>query len=818
MSQPHTPRLLLWLLLAASCSDRAATTTAGATSATGGGSGGDSSDSGSAGGDANEGGNAGAPLGSSGSAGAPEGNGGSNDETATTGTAGSAGSEEPACRPSAIAPTDTCEYPESLGGAGDPTRCAVTPGAWYPLGDSEMTIWPAPWNERAELTEQEFGAKVVFDLDNQPIVGWWPGSLDVRRWNGSDWEALPLGELARTGTAGIDLRLDNSGNLVVLEQFESSMRVLRWSGENWTALGDWSAPLGPAGLAVDAEDQPIVVYGVDGRLHVRRWNGTVFEELPGNEADGSLGDVQADAHPRVAVRHNGDIIAAWRGLLGPNTSQVQRFHAGQWEPLIEIDSPDTPNLPQDFGLAVDNSDQLVLAWSEASGRVQVWDGTAWLPQQHGLERSELLQSLDGTIYLHGKEYYEEDATWEWQDGEWVDSPDLDGGIAGSLTVGRDGTFAAHAFHYVYTWDGDYPVGYDLVSVDLYTDGRWRALPSPTAQGVGVRSARPQELVAGDAGWFLHDSKCGVARWDGEAWRTFDLSEWRTLPNCGGSTLSESPTGQLVLTMWVAEWAYPESDLDNRVLDYDFAVHVLGWNGEAWEPLIDPYDSSGLFDSPSVALDSNGSIFVAWTKLYDANFNIYSSGILAWDGAGWAELPNPRDWNPSNIQLTSLSDDRVLAVWHDDPSEYDEWTEADRASIYEAGEWHDLPDLPTSSTPLSATHDTNGTPFLVGATDTDLVLYELSASDWRRVTPDEARLATLPESIRTQVFSEDGEVYLRRFEDCGWRGLSASDRGGGVSNSAESAFFPSFATHDGTTCVTWAERFKKGSAQFVRCHD
>lgn len=69
-----------------------------------------------------------------------------------------------------------------------------------------------------------------------------------------------------------------------------------------------------------------------------------------------------------------------------------------------------------------------------------------------------------------------------------------------------------------------------------------------------------------------------------------------------------------------------------------------------------------------------------------------------------------------------------------------------------------------------------------------------------------------------MFTQDGEVYLRRFDDCGWRGVSASDRDGGISNSLEAAAYPSFASHAGTTCVSWEERVDQYPRQFVRCHD
>jgi hypothetical protein len=98
------------------------------------------------------------------------------------------------------------------------------------------------------------------------------------------------------------------------------------------------------------------------------------------------------------------------------------------------------------------------------------------------------------------------------------------------------------------------------------------------------------------------------------------------------------------------------------------------------------------------------------------------------------------------------------------------------------------------------------------------MYVWSGTTWEHLPATENLLARLPERIRWDVRIDEGEVRLSRFQDCRWTGVSASDRGGGVSNSASPSFAPSLALGPEGVCVAWNEWVEAGWRVFLRCHD
>lgn len=241
--------------------------------------------------------------------------------------------------------------------------------------------------------------------------------------------------------------------------------------------------------------------------------------------------------------------------------------------------------------------------------------------------------------------------------------------------------------------------------------------------------------------------------------------------------------------------------------------MLGWTEEGWEELADPFAYHGLAGTPIVSFDASGAPVIAFSDPVPEH-SAYWLSVITWDGAGWSTLLGSEHVSVGslNLRFLALPDDRLLLSYND-------WQDFERISLFDSGEWEQLPPLKRASdAPLQLTHDTNGMPFMVWPTTTGLALYELSESGWQAVAADEERLATLPEHLRSDVFTEQGEIYLRRFEECGWRGLSASNRGGGISNSGATSRDPLVSLRAGTTCVAWVERAESEPAQLVRCHD
>lgn len=816
LAQAGTLGSLLFVLFSTACDDTTRGTPENSASDGGAGSGGDGSGSGSGGSSCGE--SCGVGGGSGGTSAAVAGGAGETNQPDPVGGAAGAGEPGDECQPTAEVPVDDCEYPESLGGAGDPARCGVTPAAWYPLGDSELTAWPEPaawlptsgWGPIAYPTNDP---EIAFDAEGRLVVAWLhEDGIEIRRWNDSEWEVLAAGAPTPLDVKDFEMVLDEAGNPVVAA-YGSSMRVLQWRDESWVSLGLWAAPATHAAeIVLDAEGLPVVAYVDNGRLFAKRWNGSSFQDLAGDAADGSLSDrARWVSKPAVALRQNGDIVVAWTDTLveASDYSVYATLHlqwsGERWEPLgaSATLSSDVDvyydEVESDPAVAVDGDDRVIVAWEDEGGALRVWDGTEWSPEAAGPDRPRLLEDMEGSVYLAGDLDHLE--LWQWQSGEWTPAaiplfyrygrePGLAVGDDGRLAVARPET----------TWD--------QLQLLVTEDGEWHELGEPAARSEGLGSADAQ-LVSLSNGLFLLGEDCRVERWDGQDWQALDLSNWvGSLGDCRHSTLTESLTGQLVLGLWIRELEDPNYQYDMGDAP-DYQLYLLGWTDAGWEQLAAPFAHNGFVVDPKIAFDSGGTPVVAWSEYTEAGG--HPIWVLAWNGTAWDRVGDLFAYD-GNLELLMLPDDRMVLAWKD------EW-DVEGGALYEAGEWKELGTLARPGVAaLKLVQDAKGTPFLTWPSADSLALYELSGSSWQPVPADERRLATLPEHVRMHAFEDSGEVYLRRFENCGWRGLSASDRDGGVSNSETPSEAPSFALHDGSTCVSWMERSELASVELVRCHD
>jgi hypothetical protein len=128
--------------------------------------------------------------------------------------------------------------------------------------------------------------------DGRPYVAWCDDSsgdweIYVRRWNGSIWEEVGAGSASGGGIS---------------------------ANEGW-----WSwAP----SLAIAPDGRPYVAWkdysGVYGEIYVRRWNGSIWEEVgSGSASGGGISDNIGDSvWPSVAVAPDGRPYVAWRDTSG----------------------------------------------------------------------------------------------------------------------------------------------------------------------------------------------------------------------------------------------------------------------------------------------------------------------------------------------------------------------------------------------------------------------------------------------------------------------------------------------------------------------
>ena len=204
---------------------------------------------------------------------------------------------------------------------------------------------------------------VAIAPDGTPYVAWvdWQDTFDVliRRWNGSTWEevgtgsgtgqgisnnsgwsAFPSAAVAPDGTPYVAWQDDTSGN--------SEIYVRRWNGSIWEEVGPGSATGGGISNNAGASIVPSVTIAPDGtpyvawandtsgdsEIYVRRWNGSIWEEVgPGSATGGGISNnAEASTNPSVATALDGTPYVAWQDGRGVDAEIYgRRWNGSTWE-------------------------------------------------------------------------------------------------------------------------------------------------------------------------------------------------------------------------------------------------------------------------------------------------------------------------------------------------------------------------------------------------------------------------------------------------------------------------------------------------------
>jgi hypothetical protein len=89
------------------------------------------------------------------------------------------------------------------------------------------------------------------------------------------------------------------------------------------------------------------------------------------------------------------------------------------------------------------------------------------------------------------------------------------------------------------------------------------------------------------------------------------------------------------------------------------VYLKKWDGSKWIGLGDSGSTYGISGRtpnyynqvPSVTVDSNGNIIVAWVKGYTISPGVFTSPVILvkkWDGANWSVFPEFEGWFPVQV--------------------------------------------------------------------------------------------------------------------------------------------------------------------------
>jgi hypothetical protein len=240
-----------------------------------------------------------------------------------------------------------------------------------------------------------YAPSLAFGPNGHLVVAWADSNdIYVRRWTGTEWEALGSKLSAFPGETSAywsDVAVDGQGDPVVAwgeyvagNSIRKSIVVRRWSGGNWVELGG-PLNIGPntsdaykPSLRLDSEGNPLVAWSEQSggpQLAVRRWGPAGWEALGSTPiATGTAWGLELAGNTPILVSHRSEDYNRIQFI------EVRRWNGSTWE-MLGDPVGENAIAPQ---LRADAAGNLVLAWLQQGGldapdrlRVARWSGTAW---------------------------------------------------------------------------------------------------------------------------------------------------------------------------------------------------------------------------------------------------------------------------------------------------------------------------------------------------------------------------------------------------------------------------------------------------------
>jgi hypothetical protein len=278
--------------------------------------------------------------------------------------------------------------------------------AWVGYGNSD--------NNTGISGVSAFLSKVRLDSSDRPTVVWQftpptigdqPPSLTqiyLKSWNGNSWQELG-GSASGGGLSNAaffseapDVAMDAAGNPVVAWSHCDVpgqgifIYVKRWTGSSWAELGGSASGNGISGqgalgsspsIAIDSSGNPVVAwheYGLTGNvygdIYLRRWNGSVWEQLGGSATGGGIsatGSSSGARYPSLKLGPSDQPVVAWGN--GPAFSSdeiyVKTWDGNAWVELAGSASgggvSNTASQSSTFAsLALTSAGEPAVAWVE----------------------------------------------------------------------------------------------------------------------------------------------------------------------------------------------------------------------------------------------------------------------------------------------------------------------------------------------------------------------------------------------------------------------------------------------------------------------
>jgi hypothetical protein len=348
--------------------------------------------------------------------------------------------------------------------------------------------------------------------DGTPYVAWedWTSGdyeIYVRRWNGERWEEVGTGSASNGGisdnqgdSSGPSLAIGPDGRPYVAWCDTSggkwAVYVRRWNGSTWEEVGTGSASEGGisgktgyfmrVSLAMAADGTPYVAWedprSGNYEIYVRRWNGSVWEEVgTGSASGGGVSNNESYSRfPWLAIAPDGTAYIAWHDMRGGGLEiadiYVRRWNGSAWQEVGTGSASEggisNTGSAYDPTLAVAPDGTPYVTWcDESSGGWQIyvrrWDGSAWqevgvgsasgggVSDNSGRSEAPVLSiAPDGTPYVAWEDYADGDyeiyvRRWNGESWEEVESGSASGGgisdnqkwsTSPCLMAAPDGTF------------------------------------------------------------------------------------------------------------------------------------------------------------------------------------------------------------------------------------------------------------------------------------------------------------------------------------------------------------------------------------------